>query len=352
MDEAGLDGAPHFIKSSKAVLAGEAQRPTELAATGQEYACSGLAISLLLAHFACTNQKVTADNKAAAARLLNLVVDRFVGSGNFVINCRDACGQGVDIVYAGGNCKLQPPSDGARASQLLQAKNFKNFDGSTSDLVLQLHTACLKASRAGTKCKSMALSMQREVANCIYKCIEDATEALASDPVNHAELPILRTGKGIRARRVPHGFKRALADLARQSPGVKNVRQLVAGSRAFASKRARTGDLVSLRAAGTFVQDNQLLYLSTCRRALADEKLFSVSLDGVRAGGEDILLASLYATRLGRACWLPPQAMTPIRQTTGRLSGAQPTIGLANTAILVHVCSRICPAQFRLQQQM
>lgn len=308
LDEAGFDGAPHFIKSNKAVLSADAQAPAEVASAGQEYACSGLAATLLLAHWACTNKQVSAENKVAAAKLLNLIVERFVGSGQFVLHCEDPSGRGVDIVYEDGACKLHSPSNGVPPSQLLQAKHFSRFAGTLVDLFLQLHTTCLKVVRAGAKCKSMALSMQRVVASCIHNCIEDAVGALTSDSIDHTRLPVLRSGKGLRARRVPQGLKRAMADLAHRSPGVKDVRQLVAGGRALAGKRARASDLVSLRAAGTFVQDNQLLYLTTCRRALADEKHFSVSLDGVRAGGEDVLMAALYCPRLGHACWLAPQA--------------------------------------------
>ena len=50
------------------------------------------------------------------------------------------------------------------------------------------------------------------------------------------------------------------------------------------------------------------MYLATCLKVFCAQRHFSLSLDGLRAGGEKILLFALYAPLLRRACWLPPQA--------------------------------------------
>ena len=307
VNDMGFEGSKHIVMSAKCLQAkasvkAEALPAEVLANAGQEYACSAIATLVLLMHLACTNKQVSSDNKSAAKRLLVNFVNRFVNVEDFVIHCR-VPGQGIDVFVSEGTCSLHPPSDPlVPVAKLLKLTWMRSFAGPLAELLLLVRSVAFKRTIAGNQ-KAMAHAIVLEILKAVSNLVEHTVDSSNWDSMGHLELPILRLSSA-RARRVPQGFKRSAADVASSTKGVKRISQLIAGARAFAGKR----NLVSVRAAANFVQDNQLLYLATCQRTLQHEKHFSVSLDGVRSSGEEILVMALYAPGLQRACWLPPQA--------------------------------------------
>ncbi len=70
--------------------------------------------------------------------------------------------------------------------------------------------------------------------------------------------------------------------------------------------------MLSNSSAKNCVQDFMLAYLATLRKAFSQVRHCSISLDGLRVSGSEMLQLAFFDLASEQACWLPPQATLPL----------------------------------------
>ena len=63
--------------------------------------------------------------------------------------------------------------------------------------------------------------------------------------------------------------------------------------------------MLSDSAARNLIRDHMLLYLATSRHTVGKARHCSLSLDGLRVGGNDMMQLAFYDMDADLACWLP-----------------------------------------------
>ena len=308
----GVDGERHFVCSSKAAAArskraARAEPPPPGAATAQEYGASGMAFLLLLAHWSDSANQVLPENNKAATELLRVFTERIFERNVFQVSF-NISQTAFMLYFREGKCKLGIVGGADNAcAQALAALDLLDTEFAVHELVLQLHQFCAKSWRAHKDVKRCVYGALFQLALAFQNLLQDMGPEAWQDtsPLN---LPVLRLSTSKRARRVSKSYKHSLVEATHGISKAHQPSQMVGAVRIWNKKRLREEVMLSDSAARNLIRDHMLLYLAASRHTFGKARHCSISLDGLRAGGNDMMQLAFYDVDADLACWLPPQA--------------------------------------------
>lgn len=128
---------------------------------------------------------------------------------------------------------------------------------------------------------------------------------------NHFSLRVLRGVK--RLRRISVARKQELHSAVSGCKRLKGVSSLLAAQELVASKVDPTGrhraNLEKSATGETYVKDVMFNYWLALRRSGTSASRLSISLDGTRVSGHEVVNYACWDQDSSTACWLPPQAL-------------------------------------------
>jgi len=323
LEELGItDSVLHFVCSRKALDASAKHSEhgrlfQSAAAAAQEYGASALAMVSMVALWACSSRQATPKQNEAAGELLQHLLSRvfrdLVFQVPFVIENMKAV-----LQFNSGKCCLlqQQQQQGQSVSKKTKVAWESLADLAQEvpvrELLLQMHRMCSKSWRSQKQgVKQCIKKAFVEFARAFHNLVEDADPEAwrTSDPLG---LPVMRVGSNTRARRVSKFLKQALVVSTHSGSVVRQPNHLVASLSLWNRKQRLATHTLSNTAAKNCVQDFMLNYLATLRKTFSQVRHCSISLDGFRVSGRDMLLLAFFDLGSEQACWLPPQATLPL----------------------------------------
>lgn len=299
---------------------------------------SSIGLLLVLTKAAQSHQRRPVEEVHRAARLLAVLVDRFVGSGLDRLSASGLAGlyntkNSLDtlLLHSGYVAfhdahSLPGRKHGRRAEQLfpfLQPPEHDHKVHLAAVLVELCHLALLprQASDKDKQCfagllKSFAIRIDAS------RCASFWTEA------RHRDLPVLMAKR--KTRRIHNELKRELVDEAGAAESISNVKQLMVAGRIWASKRRRADSggrsgSISAASTGRWEWSVMFQYLVAGRRNLNGSGPICLALDGAKTAGEETMHTLAFSPVTKKCIWLPAQA-----DFLGQISVRLPTISRAD----------------------
>ena len=276
---------------------------------GPEFAMSSAGLLAVVLSLCNSHTKHDTDvSRNLAATLLQGVLEKaMAGEQDFVLgDVSDHCSFSVSVskgVVIHGSLKHTAGYKFLANAVLTETISLTDFLGAVFRIA--------ESSRRHADTRLLAKRVVALTCEAVESIIEFQTSSgtFLDHDVDMLVLPMLRPGQ--RARRISNAVKVQLCRAVADTQGIKRPANFAAAEALVCKKRGLdTSSCISPSAASNFTADTMMLYWATARKCTAHDKHVSLCLDGLRAGGEEILLIAYWSPRINRSCWLPPQVNT------------------------------------------
>jgi hypothetical protein len=179
---------------------------------------------------------------------------------------------------------------------------------------------CFELSRKGTRVTSGVRDIARTVVTTVSNAMMMMVESTACErwwrTFDFCDSPLLQS-KGGKSRRLSIGMKRAFVIAAAEASGVHTATQIIAVQNCLKRRRIAHGGVAcggEVPENTGFERDFMLQYWVEGVKEFSRCKHLSVSLDGARVSGEEVLYFAAYSPDLRLSVWLPPQAFSEVSE--------------------------------------
>lgn len=313
LDDIGL-GASRAFRSrtsvvSKAKATGQTIDVEYLHASPPEFSLTSAAVIAVACQLARRSTKHDSEESRKLAELLvQAMVAKAADGEQFEIGDKH---DGSSFNVRVSECRVVGASltCQSRYGFMKKALPAEGSDISLSDFVVKLFVFAT-ASRLSKSTATLAKRVFVIVCTVIEGLFEHkaSTGELFNEGVSHMSLDMIRPGK--RAKRIPAAFKVEMVEQTARTQGVSRPSTLAACEKMILVKKGLNLDgWTNGKTAQAFVVSSMLQYWASVRQATSGDKHASICFDGLRAGGEELLLIAYFSTRSQLASWLPIQVI-------------------------------------------